>query len=201
MDDDYKKADHWPEYHTAPKEATFALGVIGAGYSRLEFAFAHVFTVTIGLTSTFTSILLPKISNDIRVALIEDALPQMGYSSEIEAAVHHFIAAYKSLAFNRNMIMHSQIFPGGATTSILLKSQRDGKIVACAVTMTRLRQIADEMENYRNYGEQLANHIALPRIAERFAIENGAPLGLFPLPDRPALPSRLEYTSDPIPLR
>jgi hypothetical protein len=53
------------------------------------------------------------------------------------------------------MLMHSQILGGGEDVSIFLKSQRDGKIVGCILTISRLRQIADEMEVVRTYGEAL----------------------------------------------
>ena len=185
----------WPDYHDAPRDATFALGVIGTGYARLEWVFAAVFAATIDLRSAFTWSLLPKINNDVRVKLIEEALPVHGYGPDVEDRIMHFLAAYKSLAFNRNMLMHSHISSGGATTSILFKTQRDGKTVACQVPLAQLREIADQMQAYRVFGRALANHISMHRDGVLLFPEGIAP---FPLPDKPSLPSRLEYTSDPI---
>jgi hypothetical protein len=188
-------ADRWPIYHDAPPEATFALGVISAGYGRLEFAFGLFFATAIGVSGTFTSILFPKINNDVRIALIEEAVSRMIYTQEILDSIGYFIKGYRTLVFNRNMLMHSQIYSmGSADVSILLKTQRDGRKVGCRVKVTDLRRIADDMEAFRNYGEGVANHIRAPRLAERIAIE-GYKLGIFPLPDKSELPNRLEYTS------
>jgi hypothetical protein len=194
-------ASNWPSYHSAPRDATFALGVISAGYSRLEFSFGAVFTNVIGIPSTFASILLPKLSNEVSITLIEESMAAMNYSTEVQNGINQFIVAYRSLVFNRNMLMHSQIMAGGATTSVLLKTQKNGQMVGCPVTLDRLRQIADDMEVYRQYGINLANHIGLPRIARVFGIDTPIPEELTQLPDQPALPVRLTYTSEPIPVK
>src|SRR5437016_4380182 len=112
MGGDTEGGDDWPTYHNAPKEATYALGVIGTAYGRLEFAFGGLFANTLGLTFVFTSMLLPKITNDVRIALIEEALPQSDFDPEIQDHIRHFIAGFRSLIFNRNMLMHSQIIAG-----------------------------------------------------------------------------------------
>lgn len=194
-------ASTWPKYHSAPKEMTFALGVISAGYSRLEMSFGAVFANVIGLSSAFASILLPKISNDVRITLIEESIATMDYSPEIRGGIDHFITAYRSLVFNRNMLMHSQIYAGGATTSILLKTQKNGKTVGCPVTLKELRQIADDMEAYREYGIGLSNHISLPRLVAIFGMDGPIPDAVASSPPAPALPIRLTYSSEPIPIR
>jgi hypothetical protein len=201
MGDDSERPDDWPTYHSAPKEATYALGVIGTAYGRLEFAFGGLFANTLGLAFNFTSMLLPKITNDVRIALIEEALPQSDFDAETQDHIRHFITGFRNLVFNRNMLMHSQIIAGGATASILLRTQRDGSTVGCSVTVTQLRQIADDMEAYRSYGIALGNCVGLPRVMRVFAVGTPPPPELSRLPGKPALPSRLEYTSDPIPHR
>ncbi|HVM81917.1 MAG TPA: hypothetical protein VMU06_23045 [Stellaceae bacterium] len=196
-----EETSDWPSYHTGPKDSTFVLGVISATYGRLEHAFSAMFVNTTGVTSNFASILLPKISNDVRTALMEETLPLMGFTALIEEHIRHFIARFKTLVHNRNMLMHSQIFPGGATTAVLIKTQRDGKVVGRSVTLAELRQIADDMEAFREYGIAVANHIALPKVARLFDAKGEPPPDLFALPRKPDLPARLDYTSDPIPLR
>jgi hypothetical protein len=198
MTGDSQKDDRWPPYHDMPKYSTFVLGVIGTQYARLEWAFAAVFATTIEVSSEFTSSLLPKIGNDIQVALIQEAVPGKRLGPEIEGCIEHFLTAYKSLAFNRNMLIHSQIMFGGATTTILMKTQRDGKTVGCQLTIPELRQIADDMEVYRVFGMGLANHISFSRHGVLLSTDAAPVGGLFPLPDKPPQPGRLEYTSDPI---
>jgi len=129
MASDSEEYKRWPRYHDAPKDATFTLGVIGTQYARLEWVFAGLFSAAIEIPSSFTTSLLPKIKNDVRIALIKEALPGKNYGSELEDRIDHFLKAFDALAFNRNMVEHSQITGGGATTAILLRTQRDGQTV------------------------------------------------------------------------
>lgn len=191
----------WPAYHDVPKEATFALGVIGAQYARLEWAFSGLFAATTGIPTQFVLRLLPKIGNDVRVALIEETLPDARLGEQTEACVVHFLTAYKSLAFNRNMLMHSHIVGSGATTSILFKTQRDGQTVGCQLSVPQLRQIADDMETYRNFAMALANGISLERTGIQLFVVSDTLAGHSPSPDKPPQPSRLEYTSGPFDFR
>jgi hypothetical protein len=195
-DDSKEQPPSWPTYHNAPPDATFALGVISATYPKLETAFEQVFTAVTDVNIAFTTSLIPKIGNDVRIKLVEEALSVKSFLPHIEDAIRYFLKAYASLAFNRNMLMHSQILGGGEDVSIFLKSQRDGKIVGCILTVSRLRQIADEMEVVRTYGEALSNHIRAPRLNKGFA-DAGLPQQLWPLPDKPVQPIRLEYSATP----
>lgn len=196
MVEDGPEAVPWPEYHKASPDTTFALGVISATYPKLEISFEQLFTAATEVNMAFTTSLIPKIGNDVRVKLVKEALPVKSFPRHIENAILYFLEAYEALAFNRNMLMHSQILPGGEDLSIFLKSQRDGKIVGCIVEVARLRQIADEMEAFRNYGEALSNHIRAPHLAKSFGAA-GVPAQLWPFPDKPAQPIRLEYSATP----
>lgn len=195
MDD----APKWPPYYSGPKDSTFALGVIGSSYGKFEFAVSAMFATVTGTSSTFASILLPRITNETRIALMEQALPLMEFPEPILEHVSHFIAGYSSIVHNRNMLMHSQVFPGGLGMSILIKTQRNGKTVGCGVTLTQLMQIADDMHAFYGYGIALSNCINLPKLAELMGATEPPPRELSTLPNKPALPNRLEYTSDPIP--
>jgi hypothetical protein len=189
-------AEEWPEYHKAPHDATFALGVISATYPKLEIAFEQVFTAATDINMAFTASLIPKIGNDVRKKLMEEWLSNVALPAQIDDAIRYFLKSYDDLAFNRNMLMHSQILPAERDPSIFVKAQRDGKFVGCVLTVTRLREIADEMEAIRNYGEALANHIRAPRLRKNFT-DAGLALELWPLPDKPPPPVRLEYSPTP----
>jgi hypothetical protein len=56
------------------------------------------------------------------------------------------------------------------------------------------------MEAFHAYGMSLSNCINLPNFVRVFEMKNPPPAELLVLPDKPALPNRVEYTSDPIPL-
>jgi hypothetical protein len=191
----------WPPYYSGPKESTFALGVISSSYGRLESAFHAIFVTTTNTTSAFASILLPKINNDVKITLIEQSMQLSVLAADHKEHIAYFIAGYRSIIHNRNMLMHSQMFPGGLSTSVLIKTQKDGRTVGCAVTLAELKQIADDINAYNVYGLAVSNCINLPKLAHVFGVTNPAPPELLVLPDKPTRPNRLEYTSDPIPIR
>lgn len=201
MDEVSSSSGEWPSYHRATKDATFALGVISTGYGRLEFAFGALFANVLNLPSNFVAALFPKLGNEMRIALVTELLPQMQIDPEIEDHVRYFIKGFEALAFNRNMLMHSELISGGVSSAFLLKTQRNGMLVGCSVTTRRLQSIADDLETFHQYGITLANLIALPLLKAVLAIEESPPPGLSALPDKPPLPSRLEYTSGPLPVR
>jgi hypothetical protein len=194
-----EESPRWPTYHVGGKDSTFALGVISSTYGSLEFAFNAVFVAVTGITSGFASMLLPKLNNDMRIRLLEEALSASGLSPEAQQHVGHFVEGYKSNVHNRNMLMHSQILPGGATKSILIMTQRNGKTVGCSVTLQALRKVGDDMETFRGYGLALGACINWPKLAHIFGIATPTPPPeLLTWPGKPPLPNRLEYTSDPI---
>jgi hypothetical protein len=195
MTDDFLVPE-WPEYHKGSRDATFALGVISATFPKLETAFEQVFTAAVGVDMAFTASLIPKIGNDVRVKLVREWLSIHTFPANIDDAIRHFLTGYATLASNRGLLMHSQMLPGGEEFSILLKTQRDGNIVGCVLSIAGLRQIADEMEAFRNYGEALANHMHAPRLTKAFG-DAGLPLQLWPLPDKPVQPILLEYSATP----
>jgi len=112
--------------------------------------------------------------------------------------VRTFVEGHKICYENRNKLMHSNIVSGTQRSILLFKTERSGKTVAANPTLAELRQVADDMKTYFDFGLHLSNMI------------NFELLGLKPQegdrwhhawPDKPALPNRLEYTSDLRPTR
>jgi len=116
------EAPAWPSYEIGPHDSVFALGVASVNYVKLEFALGGVFANVIGLTSELTWALLPKIGNETRVALLEQALCGHGWPHDRKELISHFIEAFKILAENRNLLMHSNLTAGINDQIALYKS-------------------------------------------------------------------------------
>ena len=154
-------------------------------------------TVT-GISFEFASILLPKISNNVRIDLMRKMLKKKNWPADIVDRTDHFIKSFGTLAENRNLLMHSNMIAGTRETSMLYKTTRQGTTQLCRVSIQELRRVADDMVTYFNYGLHLSNMInfellTIPRQA--------GDLVYHAWPDKPPLPNLLEYTSDPIPVR
>jgi hypothetical protein len=92
------EAPAWPSYEIGPHDSVFALGVASVNYVKLEFALGGVSANVIGLTNELTWALLPKIGNDVRVALLEQALCGRDWPHDRKELISHFIEAFKILA-------------------------------------------------------------------------------------------------------
>src|SRR6266478_4046188 len=130
----------WPPYEIGPHQSVFALGVASVNYARLEFALGGVFANVIGLTNELTWALLPKIRNEARVALLEQALCGRDWSHDRKERISHFIEAFKILAENRNLLMHSNLTAGIKNQIALYKYNRSGKTILAEVTLEELHQ-------------------------------------------------------------
>lgn len=182
----------WPSYQVGPHDSVFALGVASVNYARLEFALGGVFATVIGLAYELTWALLPKIGNETRVALLEQALCGRDWPHDRKERISHFIDAFKILAENRNLLRHSNFTAGVKDQITLFKYNRAGKTILAEVTLEELRQIADDMDTYFSYGMSITNMIGLEFLNLKTITGE-----IYLWPDKPPLPRKLDYKSQP----
>jgi hypothetical protein len=182
----------WPPYGIGSHDAVFALGVASVNYARLEFAFSHIFAKVLGITNSDAWALLPKINNYERLRQMRDALQTLNWPVDTKNRVTHFMDGFKILADNRNLLDHSNIYSGSDPPISLYKYDRDGKTIHTVVTTEELRQVADDMMTYFNYGLNFGNSIAPDGTEGTIVSPN--------FPSQPPLPQKLNYTTLPLPL-
>lgn len=181
----------WPRYDVGPKECMFALGVVGVKYAQLEFALSGMFSTVTGIKSDIVSLLLQQIrNNNIRLNLMRESLPRREWPGQVTELVQHFIDGFNVCAQNRNLLMHSNIFMMSEDAIILYKANNSGKTVSCNPTLGELRQVADDMNAFFDYGLALSNTININLIPPRIL---PSPV---PWPCKPILPRNLSYTGE-----
>jgi hypothetical protein len=149
-----------------------------------------VFANVIGLTSEFAWALLPKLGTDARLALVRGALTGRDWPDDRKARITHFPDAFKILEENRNLLAHSNLTAGVKDQIALYKYNRAGKTILAQVTPAELRQVADDMDTYFNYGMSITNMIGLEFLGLKTI--TGAN---YAWPDKPPLPRKLDYKS------
>ncbi len=179
-------APAWPPYDIGSRDSVFALGVASVNYARLEFAFGFVFAKVLGVTNIEAWALLPKINNGERLRQMRDALQKLNWPDDTKDKVTHFMKAFKILADNRNLLDHSNIFSGVEAPTTLYKYGRDGRTIHTVVTLAELRQVADDMVQYFNYGLCFGNSIGPAGTVGTLLHSTW--------PDQPPLPQKLNYT-------
>ena len=182
----------WPSYDVGSHDAVFALGVVSVSYARLEFAFSHVFSKVLGITNNEAWVQLAKINNYQRLRRMRDVLQALDWPDATKKRVAHFMDAFKILADNRNLLAHSNIFFGTAAPISLYKYDRAGKTVHTIVMTSDLRQVADDMMAYFNYGISFGNSVGADGTEGTILHSK--------FPSQPYLPRALNYTTQPLSL-
>jgi hypothetical protein len=180
----------WPAYDVGPHESIFALGIASANYARLEAAFVFLFAKVFGITNDQAWVRLAKTRNPDRIRLIREKLKGLAWPDETRNRVADFIEAFKILVHNRNHLDHSAFAELPDATIIYKYDPRDGKKTQLVeVTLPELRQIADDMRTYYDYGLSFGNLID-PAGGLNTCLRST-------WPDQPPLPQRLNYKSRP----
>jgi hypothetical protein len=156
--------------------------------------------------------LFAKISAEMRLELMYQALESSEHPELIKHYVGYFLAGYKSCFENRNVLMHSiaaftWLDPNAERCPVLNPAQPDGIIVfqkspkddpftinLYQPSLSELRNAADEMNAFEVYGNDLFWHIMQyyePTMYQTWPFPADIQ---HPLPDKPALPILLNPT-------
>jgi hypothetical protein len=188
----------WPSYPIGPTESIFALGVASIKYAELESSLIFIFLTVLGIDRDLATMIHARVGSEACIKLIEQILPPLtmiGPPTRDVFEIRYFIKVFQICTENRNHFMHSGIaILGGREETLLFKTSKQGKTIIAMRDFRELRQVADDMNACHLYGRALGNAI-------NARLGGGAPVLPFPWPDRPPLPHRLDYTSDPIQLR
>jgi hypothetical protein len=175
------------------KDSILAIGVVSVNYSQLEFAMTAMFATITGCSMQFATMLMPKITNQYRTDLMDRMLETRSWADDIKARCERFIAGFRILADNRNLLMHSGMAASIHEPTLLYKVTKQGNTELCQVTPQELRQIADDMTVYFRYGLHISNVINIEILG---VTPQAGDFGAFP--DMPPLPIPLKYSGRPL---
>jgi argonaute-like protein implicated in RNA metabolism and viral defense len=99
--------DAWPPYRVGNSEHIHALGVIASVFNLLEFNFRTLFNLYLRIPSPIAYTLFAKISNEMRLDLINRSLAYSIHPETTKDNVRYFLAGFRTCAENRNILMHS----------------------------------------------------------------------------------------------
>lgn len=189
---------NWPSYPIGPKDSIFALGIVSVNYAQLEFAVYGMLSVILGIQGEVASHLMFKFNPEMRDKLMREILPTCKWPIDAADRSLHFIEAHKICYENRNKLAHSNLHVLSPNAILLAKIGRNGKSTLANPLLSELRQVADDMHVYFQFGMWLSNMI-------KWDVLNWKPQEgdqwHRTWPDKPPLPIPLEYTSNPRPIR
>ena len=185
----------WPAYQTGPRESIFAMGVVSTKFAELESVLIFMFATVVGIGIEVATKIASKSGTGNCLHLARELLSQNEWPDRTNTLVEHFLKGVSILAENRNLLMHSNIAWVGGEHTILVKISKAGNTEIAVPTLSKLRQVADNMNAYTLFGRQLVN--AIQNTSSGVAI-----FPAFPFPDEPPpMPSLIEFSTKPQALR
>jgi hypothetical protein len=153
-----------------------------------------MFAVILGIGGDLSYRLMFKVGPEMRDKLMREMLPTRGWPQNVTELAEHFIKAHKICYENRNLLMHSNLVTGSERAIVLYKTGRDGRTTLSNPRLSELRQVADDMMTYFNFGIHLSNRINFDLLG---ATPQAGDLSFPTWPSKPPLPIPLQYTSNP----
>ena len=191
----------WPAYDVGPESSLLAIGVAGVNYATLEFTLAILFAMALGIDIDVTNALFARLGNEARTSLLATNIPQ-DWPDPAPDLVRHFIDGFSKCAENRNHLMHSSVhladfgfeLPGNASAlTILAKMNKRGERILAFVDEVTLRQVADDMHTYAQFGLELQTSVIAATAKSDLVGLLVHRAGRAPWPDKPPLPQLLRY--------
>jgi hypothetical protein len=189
-EEETKHLPDWPAYTIGPRNSIFVLGVVSIKYTEMESVLCFLFATVFNLESETATMLVSKMGAKASAELVEQKLPDTQWDDEIKDRVSHFVKGFKICNENRNDLMHSNVAWTGNDRTVLFKTSRQGNTHGTTHTLDELRHIADDMNTYCEYGRWLGNAINITLSDPPVFLPSA-----FPLPDKPPLPSKVNYSS------
>ena len=161
------KTPEWPSYPAGNCEGIFALGVASIKYAELELIFTLLFALATDIPSWSATMIHAKCGTPACVQITYQALRPVGMigpPTRGEADLRYFLKAFEICTLNRDHLMHSAMFHQSPDDSAMLyKTSKQGNAIITLQPLPKMRQVADDMQAYLDYGRALVNAIGVRR--------------------------------------
>ena len=189
------------KFHRNLEQHMHALGVIGVNYNDLEHILYLLFHYFLNdYQSQVPAVLFAQLSNERRLFYMKN-FSKSYHSGTQQTAIDGFLDGYAICAYNRNVLMHSSIpdamdvmkLAESADPVVVLHKRSQGNHSSISrienITVTKLRQIADEMAAYETFGFNLYLFLLAQRTGGTLKIDGKEERPT--LPEKPPLPAKL----------
>lgn len=181
-----------PSHSSGSDDVLAALGLASSNFARLEGILCTIFTNVFDLNGTSGPIIFSRMGNEAVQDVLSRFLPSYNRSDRARDDLAYFIQCFARCLANRNELAHSVVSQriDSSTRAILYRNTKKGHAIMSIPTLSELRMVADETNKIYEYGKALNNAV----VSETSQVFSLSP---FSWPDRPALPHRLRYSSEP----
>ena len=142
----------WPDYLPLPRDDIFALGVITLSYCMLENTFMTLLSNVAQWSQFQSGAVFHRLPNNHRLGILSELLAKTTIPIETKEDIKYFATGFHACATSRNFIMHSSSAGLHSEGLILQRHSRAGARLECYLTLSDLKQIADDMNGFAIFG-------------------------------------------------
>jgi hypothetical protein len=179
----------WPQYQVAPSDSVHALGVVSINYARFELTHVWMLAAVANLQERQAAVISARTNPSDRVRLIETFMAHTVWPEDAAAAVKHYLKAMGILTANRNLLVHSNMVEAWQNKTAIYSVSRQGNTSVIQSSLEQVRQVADDLNEYFDFGHKLSNYIATN--IHHAALEEGM-FAISLIPTLPPLPVHLD---------
>ncbi|SFP87483.1 hypothetical protein SAMN05216330_111105 [Bradyrhizobium sp. Ghvi] len=179
-------------YRVAPFDSVHALGVVSINYARFELTHVWMLAAVGNMKERQAAVISARTNPSDRVKLIETFITHAEWSDEALAAIKHYLKAMGILTTNRNVLVHSNMVEAWKDQTAIYSISRKGTTNIIRSSLEEIRQVADDLNEYFDFGHMLSNYIASE--VHRAALEAGM-MVVSKVPPLPPMPFTLILAS------
>lgn len=186
----------WPSYKVADEAVVHALGVMNINYVRFETTHVYILAAVANMKQNQAAVFISRINPTERENVIRIFSKKREWPSEASEGIGHYIKALHTLTENRNMLIHGNIVDMWAVKAPgVISMNREGLTTIIQLSLPAIRQVADDLHIYGEFGYMLACYLAsefshVAREAGMAAPSHCPSLPALPKPLRPPQPKK-----------
>jgi hypothetical protein len=150
----------WPNYRVAPADSVHALGVVSINYARFELTHVWMLASVANMQERQAAVVSARTNPSDRVRLIETFMSHREWPDEASTAIKHYLKAMSILTTNRNLLVHSNMVEAWKDKTAIYSISRQGSTSIIQSSLEDIRQVADDLSEYFDFGHMLSNYIA-----------------------------------------
>lgn len=185
--------EKWPAYEVADEAVVHALGVMNINYVRFERTHVWMLAATANVTEEQAAVFVSRINPNERAKLIDNFFKRREWPDPCPGAIRHYIGSMRTLTESRNTLIHGNIVTSFGSEPGVFSLNKSGFMTMFRSSLADIRQVADDLETYFQFGLSLANFIAaeihqMARQAGMIVVHECPALPPSPRPIRPRSP-------------
>jgi hypothetical protein len=186
----------WPSYKVADEAVVHALGVMNINYVRFEATHVYMLAAAANMKQNQAAVFISRMNPTERENVIKIFSKKREWPTEAYEGIAHYLKALHVLTENRNMLIHGNIVDMWALKAPgVITMNREGMTTVIQISLPAIRQVADDLNAYSEFGYMLACYLACEfsktaMEAGMAAPSNCPPLPLIPKALRPSQPKK-----------